>query len=215
MSYLCLILSGAALLINGLTLIGRVPARDSGYFNLLIGGTQLLLCALMAVTANGEPAALLGVGGVFLFGLTYAYVGFDSLLGLGSVGLGWFCGLVAALAVFFAADNVTADPLLSVLWLSWAGLWALFFLLMALRVTGLSAYTGWALILTGQITTTVPAILGLTGTWPTGGAAALVAFGIIAALFAVSIFLAAPGTRRAANIPAVVAGGEAVDSLPT
>ncbi|WP_368075752.1 AmiS/UreI family transporter, partial [Curtobacterium sp. Csp1] len=98
MAYICLLLSGAALLVNGLTLLGRVPGRDSGVFNVLVGGLQLVLCTAVAVTADGSLPALLAIAGTFLFGLTYLYVGLDALTGLGSAGLGWFCGLVAGVA---------------------------------------------------------------------------------------------------------------------
>lgn len=54
MSLICLILSGGTLLINGLGLLGRIPARDSGYFTVLIGSTQLVLSTLIAVAANGD-----------------------------------------------------------------------------------------------------------------------------------------------------------------
>ncbi|MFD1214114.1 AmiS/UreI family transporter, partial [Arthrobacter sp. GCM10027362] len=172
MSFICLILSGAVLLINGLGLLGRIQGRDSGVFNLLIGAVQLVLAVLSAVAADGDPAVLLGVSGVFLFGLTYLYVGLDALLGLGSAGLGWFCGLVAVLALVYSAGSLPADPLLAVLWLSWAALWFLFFLLLALGKTSLTAFTGWAALLTGPTTTAVPALLGLSGAWPAGWAAA-------------------------------------------
>ncbi len=206
MSLICLILSGAALLINGLALLGRIPGRDSAYFNLLIGGTQLVLATLVAVTAGGSTAAIFAVSGVFLFGLTYLYVGLDSLRSLGSVGLGWFCGLVAALAVVYSAANLVADPLLSVLWLSWAVLWALFFLLLALGKSGLTAFTGWALVLTSQVTTTIPALLGLNGAWPTGSLSGVVALLVVAALFGVAALLASPTARRP--------GIGAADSVP-
>ena len=199
MSFICLILSGAALLINGLGLLGRIPARDSGYFNLLIGGTQLVLSGLIAVGAGGDRAALLGVSGVFLFGLTYLYVGLNALLGLGSVGLGWFCGLVAALGVFYAAGNIAVDPFLSVLWLSWAVLWTLFFLILALGQTRLTVFTGWALILTSQATTTIPALLGLSGAWPVGLVAGLTALLVVAALFVWAGFLAKAPAKPVAN----------------
>ncbi len=43
-------------------------------------------------------------------------------------------------------------------------------------------YTAWALVLASQTTTTVPALLGLSGNWPTGpvwtAAAALVAVAV-------------------------------------
>ena len=182
--------SGAALLINGLGLLGRVPARDSGYFNLLIGSTQLVLSVLIAIGANGEAATLLGASGVFLFGLTYLYVGLNALLSLGSAGLGWFCGLVALLGVFFAVDKLATDPLLGVLWFTWAGLWTLFFLILGLGVTGLTRFTGWALVLTSQVTTTVPAVLGLKGAWPTGWTAAGITLALVVLLFAASAVLA-------------------------
>lgn len=198
MAYICLILSGAALLINGLGLLGLVPGRDSGFFNLLIGATQLVLSVFIAIGANGDPAALLSVSGVFLFGLTYLYVGLNALLNLGSVGLGWFCGLVALLGGFYAVTNLAADPFLSVLWLAWATLWTLFFLLLGLGISGITRFTGWALILTSQATTTIPALLGLKGAWPTGGAVAGIALIVVVVLFAAAAVLA----RRT---PAVVA----------
>lgn len=196
MTLICLILSGAALLINGLALLGRIPGRDSGYFNVLIGVTQLLLATLVAFAAGGDTAALLGVSGVFLFGLTYLYVGLNSLRDLGSVGLGWFCGLVAVIGLVYAGANVVSDPVLSVLWLAWAGLWTLFFLLLALGISQLTAFTGWSLILTSQATTTVPALLGLTGNWPTGAGSAAVALVGVVALFGIAAAITSATARR-------------------
>ncbi|NKX51288.1 AmiS/UreI transporter, partial [Arthrobacter deserti] len=190
MSFICLILSGAALLINGLGLLGRLNVRDSGYFNLLVGTLQLVLAVLTAAGAGGDTAVLLGAAGIVLFGLTYLYVGLNSLLALGSSGLGWFCGLVAVLALFYAASNLQQDPLLGVLWLSWAALWSLFFLILALGRTGLTAFTGWATVLTSQLTTTVPALLGLSGAWPAGWGAAATAAAVTGALFIAARVLA-------------------------
>lgn len=199
MSFICLILSGAALLINGLGLLGRLNVRDSGYFNLLVGTLQLVLAVLIAAGAGGDTAVLLGAAGIVLFGLTYLYVGLNSLLALGSSGLGWFCGLVAVLALFYAASNLQQDPLLGVLWLSWAALWSLFFLILALGRTGLTAFTGWATVLTSQLTTTVPALLGLSGAWPAGWGAAATAAAVTGALFIAARVLARqPSRPRAA-----------------
>ncbi|NKX55134.1 AmiS/UreI family transporter [Arthrobacter mobilis] len=193
MSFICLILSGAALLINGLGLLGRIPGRDSGVFNLLIGTVQLVLAVLAAAAAGGDTAVLLGVSGVFLFGLTYLYVGLDALLGLGSAGLGWFCGLVAVLALFYSAGSLAADPLLAVLWLDWAVLWFLFFLLLARGRAHLAAFTGWAALLTGPLTTVVPALLGLSGAWPAGWGTAGTAAAAVGILLAAAWLLARTG----------------------
>jgi len=190
MAYICLILSGAALLVNGLTLLGRVPGRDSGVFNVLIGGVQLVLCIAVAVAADGSLPALLGIAGTFLFSLTYLYVGLDALTGLGSAGLGWFCGLVAAVAAVFAVTNAEADSVLAVLWGTWAGLWSLFFVLLALG-RPIGRYTAWALILASQTTTTLPALLGLSGNWPTGPV-----WTVAAAIVAGTVFVGAAVLSR-------------------
>ena len=197
MALICLVLSGAALLVNGLTLLGHVPGRDSGVFNVLIGGLQLVLCVAVAVSADGSLPALFGISGTFLFGVTYLYVGVDSLLGLGAVGLGWFCGLVAALAVAFAVVHVADDPFLAVLWAGWAALWGLFFVLLALGRSAIGTYTGWALVLASQVTTTVPALLGLTGHWPAGSIATTTALLSLVGVFGGAALL----TRRAATRP--------------
>lgn len=167
MPYLCLLLSGAALLINGLALLGRVPARDSAVFSSLIGATQLVLGVVYVGVADAnDPRILLGAAGMFLFGVTYLYVGLDALLGLGSRGLGWYSGLVAVFGVLLAAAWLPADPLLAALWLCWAFLWGLFFVRMALGCGRLEPFIGWSLVLTSQVTATLPAFLGLAGYWP-------------------------------------------------
>ncbi|MDQ0757276.1 AmiS/UreI family transporter [Arthrobacter sp. B3I4] len=211
MSYICLILSGAALLINGLGLLGRIPARDSGVFNIVIGLLQLLLAVFLAAAAGGDGGLLLGAAGIVLFGITYLYVGLNAVLSLESAGVGWFCALVAVLAVFYSAANFGTDPFLSVLWLSWAVLWFLFFLILAGGRSSLSAFTGWAVLLTGQLTTTVPALLGLSGAWPAGWLPAVAAAVVIAAAFTAALVLSrSAGSRTAADAETAPAAIEPV-----
>ncbi|WIB61884.1 AmiS/UreI family transporter [Curtobacterium sp. MCLR17_007] len=210
MALICLVRSGAALLVNGLTLLGHVPGRDSGVFNVLIGGLQLVLCIAVAVSADGSLPALFAIAGTFLFGLTYLYVGLDALFSLGSVGLGWFCGLVAALAAVFAVVHLADDPVLAVLWAGWALLWTLFFVLLALGRSGITTYTGWALVLASQVTTTVPAVLGLTGHWPAGPIATSTALVVLVAVFGGAVLLA----RRTAARTAPTTTGDTVITSP-
>lgn len=207
MSYICLILSGAALLINGLGLLGRIPARDSGSFNVVIGALQLLLAVLLAAAAGGDGGLLFGAAGIVLFGITYLYVGLNALFDLGSAGVGWFCALVALLAVFYSAANVVQDPFLSVLWLSWAVLWSLFFLILAGGKSSLSAFTGWSVLLTSQVTTTVPALLGLSGAWPTGWFPAGITAALIAGLFAAALLISRTGRPQAPAGPGSLPAG--------
>jgi hypothetical protein len=207
-THICLLLSGAALLINGLALLGTLPRRDAAVFSLLIGSVQLILgiCYLgatyLSATAGDGTQLLLGASGMFLFGLTYVYVGVDFLMGLGSKGLGWFCGLVGACGLLLAAAWSGEDPFLAVLWLCWSYLWILFFLQMALGAGRLTGLIGWSLVLTSQATATVPAFLGITGHWPNDPEAAQGAAASIVALLLLAGGLAWRGRRTAAVVVA-------------
>ncbi|WP_045730729.1 AmiS/UreI family transporter [Pseudarthrobacter chlorophenolicus] len=194
MAYLCLLLSGAVLLVNGLATLNRLPWRDAAILNLVVGSVQLLLGLMSAADGAALP---LTVAGMFLFGLTYVYVGLDALLQLGSKGLGWFCGMVAGLGLLLAAAWLGADPLLAVLWLAWAVLWGSLFGSLALGRKRMDPFIGWALVLASPVTATVPAFLGLAGNWPAGPEAAWVAAIMVAGLFCAAHGLA----RREASAP--------------
>lgn len=193
MSSICLLLSGAALLINGLGLLGRIKVRDTAVFNLLIGSLQLVLALLIAVAANGDAPSLLNVSPVFLFGITYFYVGLSSLLDLGSHGIGWYCGFVASMGIFYAFYNFLTDLVLSILWSGWTALWALFFLVLALEKKELVVFTAWTAILMSPLTATLPAILDLSVGWPTGELWAVLAGSTIAVIFVISSLLSKIG----------------------
>ncbi|MEV7135197.1 AmiS/UreI family transporter [Arthrobacter sp. NPDC093128] len=206
MAHIGLLLSGAALLLNGLALLGTLPRRDAAVFSLVIGGTQLVLgVAYLGITGDGGLHLLLGASGMFLFGLTYVYVGLDFLLGLGSKGLGWFCGMVGLCGLLLAAAWSGEDPLLAVLWLCWTYLWLMFFLQLALGFARLTPLIGWSLILTSQASATVPAFMGLTGRWPVEPEIAAGAAVSLLALLLLAGGLAWRGRHQTAARPAVAA----------
>lgn len=211
MGYICLLLSGAALLVNGLATLGRLPRRDAAVCSLVVGGTQLVLGVVHLSSGTAATAALLTAAGMFLFGLTYLYAGLDVLLGLGSRGLGWFCGMVALFGLLLAGAWSATDPLLAMLWVGWSVLWALLFASMALGVHRLEPFTGWAVVLASPVTATVPAFLGLAGIWPRAVEAAGLAAVLLAGMFLAARALARRGggvPRRAS--PALPGAGEAV-----
>ena len=81
MPHICLLLSGAALLLNGLATLGHLPRRDAAVLSLVVGCTQLVLGVVLVGGASDAP--LPTAAGMFLCGLTYVYAGLDVLLELG------------------------------------------------------------------------------------------------------------------------------------
>ncbi|MDR6507953.1 AmiS/UreI family transporter [Arthrobacter oryzae] len=209
MAHICLLLSGAALLINGLATLGHLPRRDAAVFSLVIGIIQVALGVTYLGSASsgindGGPQLLLGAAGMFLFGLTYVYVGLDHLLELGSKGLGWFSGLVGACGPLLAAAWAGEDPFLAVLWLCWTYLWMLFFLQLALGFARLAPLVGWSLLLTSQASATLPAFMGLTGNWP---GEPEVAAGAAASLLALLLLAGGLAWRGRRSVPDAAGGG--------
>lgn len=186
---------GAVLFVNGLMLLDIVPARSAAVLNLFVGAMQCVLPTIMLVLADGDAAAILAASGLYLFGFTYLYVGIVNLSGVEPEGIGWFSLFVAGGAVVYAALSFTVvhDPVFGVIWLSWAVLWLLFFLVLGLHRDQLTRFTGWSVVLLSQPTCTLPAFLMLSGTYRTSpGIAAIWGLGFVA------LFIAAKAlsTRR-------------------
>ena len=155
---------GAVLIVNGLMLLGRVDARAAAPLNLFVGGLQVLTPTYLIFTSGGDPDVVLGASGLYLFGFTYLYVGLNLLGGLDGTGLGWFSAFVACCAVVFAGLNFGRldDPAFGVIWLYWAVLWGLFFLVLGLKREELTRFTGAVAVVAGVLTCAVPAFLLLS-----------------------------------------------------
>jgi hypothetical protein len=178
---------GIVLLVNGLVILNIVPARTAAILNLFVGVMQVLLPTIILAQADGDSAIINATWPTYLFGFTYLYYGLGILLDLEPQGLGWFSAFVAAVALYEAATALATDPIFAVIWLCWAVMWTLFFLLMALGKAGLSRFTGWFLVWLGIPSCSISGLFLLNRAWsttPTAGAAAFVA---LLALTAVSI----------------------------
>jgi putative amide transporter protein len=190
---------GAVLLLNGLVLLGQVPARSAAVLNLFVGALQCITPTVLIIQAGHDQTAILGASGLYLFGFTYLYVGIVELAGLEAQGIGWFSAFVAMAALVYAGLEFGSahDPVFGVIWLAWALLWTQFFLVLALGRTELTRFTGWTVVLLSQPTCTVPAFLSMTGAYhPTAGGAVLAAvLGIV--LVGVAAVLGLRNQRRA------------------
>ncbi|MFJ2304961.1 AmiS/UreI family transporter [Streptomyces sp. NPDC087787] len=178
-----LLFVGAVLYINGLLLLGKVDGRAGAILNLFVGALQVLTPTYLIFTADGDPKKILAASGLYLFGFTYLYVGIGLLANLDTTGVGYYSLFVAicALGYSFANFHLLKDYPFGVIWLYWALLWFLFFLLLGLKMDHLTTYTGWVTAIEGWVTGAIPAALLLSGYWkhPTETAIALGVFGVL------------------------------------
>ena len=204
---------GAVLFLNGVMLIGWVDARSASPLNLMVGGLQVITPTYLIFTANGDVYKILGASGLYLFGFTYLYVAFNLLAGLDGTGLGYFSLFVAVCAVVFAGLNFWlkvpggarwGDNAFGVIWLLWAFLWALFFILLGLKKSAIGRYTGAVAAIEGWITGAVPAFLLLTDKWAKHVNTYAVVLAIVAVVAFGALYLMAPQLRRAEPAPASV-----------
>lgn len=166
MSNVGLLYVGGVLFLNSIMLLGKVEGKSAGIFNLFVGVLQVITPLYLIMTADGDAAAILGASGIFLFGFTYLYVGITNLCNLDTTGVGWYSLWVAILAVGFSIVNFTmfGDVKFGIIWLMWAFLWTLFFILLGLK-RDIGRYTGFVTLIQSWVTAAIPAFLSMTGLW--------------------------------------------------
>ncbi|MEO3798094.1 AmiS/UreI family transporter [Nonomuraea sp. B10E15] len=196
---------GAVLFLNGLMLLGKVEPRAAGVFNLFVGALQVITPTVLVILNPTDVPVVLGASGIYLFGFTYLYVGINLLGGFDSTGVGYFSLFVAVMALGYSFANfrILGDPAFGVIWLYWSFLWALFFVLLGLKRTRITRYTGWVTAIQGWVTAAIPAYMTLAGYWRDTRL-----FAIILAVFGVVVFAVLwPLTRH--GEPAAAAPEEA------
>jgi hypothetical protein len=166
MSSVGLLFVGAVLFLNGLLFLGKADAKGVAVFNLFVGTLQTAIPFYLIATAKG-PEEILGAAGIFLFGFTYLYVGIVNLAGLNSGGIGWYSLWVAVMATGFGLTNILRfhDTPTGLLWLQWAVLWGLFWVVLALGIERLTALAGWLTLILSVTTCSIPGFLLLLGEW--------------------------------------------------
>lgn len=204
-----LLFVGIVLLVNGLNSLGIVPARSAAVLNLFVGSLQVVLPTIILIQNSTDAAVIAATWPTYLFGFTYLYFGLNILFKLEPEGFGWFSAFVAAIAAYHALISVQSDPIYAVIWLTWAIMWSLFFLLLALGQSQLTRFTGWFLILLGIPTCTVTALFLFNGAWSTEPAAG---FAALVALTAAAVFSWVLARSNIARAPAHVAPRQGQES---
>ena len=168
MSFVGLFLSGAVLFLNSLMLLGKAEAKSVGVFNIFVGIIQIIIPSYLMIVSGQNNWELYKVASIFLFGLTYLYVGVTVLKGLDGSGLGWFSLWVAIIAVVYTLTSIIHfhDVVNALTWGMWALLWSLFFLSNALKKK-IDTYIGIVAFVQSWVTLTIPALLYFLGVWNT------------------------------------------------
>ncbi|AWT56172.1 AmiS/UreI family transporter [Mycolicibacterium smegmatis] len=187
---------GAVLIIDGLMLLGRISPRGATPLNFFVGGLQVVTPTVLILQSGGDAAVIFAASGLYLFGFTYLWVAINNVTDWDGEGLGWFSLFVAIAALGYSwhAFTAEADPAFGVIWLLWAVLWFMLFLLLGLGHDALGPAVGFVAVAEGVITAAVPAFLIVSGNWETGPLPAAV----IAVIGFAAVVLAYPIGRRLA-----------------
>ncbi|CAM4144834.1 AmiS/UreI family transporter [Bacillus paramycoides] len=166
MGYVGLLLSGAALFLNSLVILGKAEMKSAGVFNLFVGALQIIIPFYLIMISDQSNWTVYSYAATFLFGLTYLYVGVTFITGMSSTGLGWFCLWVAIIALFYMVVSFVQfqDVLNALTWFMWALLWYLFFVL-NVQKKNINQYLGRIAFVQSWVTLTLPSLFYFMGIW--------------------------------------------------
>jgi len=169
MGYVGLLLSGAALFLNSLVILGKAEMKSAGVFNLFVGALQIIIPFYLIMISDQSNWTVYSYAATFLFGLTYLYVGVTFIKGMDSSGLGWFCIWVAIIALFYMVVSFVQfnDVVNALTWFMWALLWYLFFVLNT-KKKNINQYLGRIAFVQSWITLTLPSLFYFMGVWGEG-----------------------------------------------
>ncbi|HDR7323777.1 MULTISPECIES: AmiS/UreI family transporter [Bacillus] len=169
MGYVGLLLSGAALFLNSLVILGKAEMKSAGVFNLFVGALQIIIPFYLIMISDQSNWTVYSYSATFLFGLTYLYVGVTFIKGMDSSGLGWFCIWVAIIALFYMVVSFVQfnDVVNALTWFMWALLWYLFFVLNT-KKKNINQYLGRIAFVQSWITLTLPSLFYFMGVWGEG-----------------------------------------------
>ncbi|WP_252378190.1 AmiS/UreI family transporter [Bacillus cereus] len=169
MGYVGLLLSGAALFLNSLVILGKAEMKSAGVFNLFVGALQIIIPFYLIMISDQRNWTVYSYAATFLFGLTYLYVGVTFIKGMDSSGLGWFCIWVAIIALFYMVVSFVQfhDVVNALTWFMWALLWYLFFVLNTQK-KNINQYLGRIAFVQSWVTLTLPSLFYFMGVWGEG-----------------------------------------------
>lgn len=145
-----LVFVGFVLLLNGLQLLNVLEDKHVLPMNLFTGGVILAGVIRILVIDGKETDAYFISMQSLLFAFTYLWVAINIMFKQDGKGLGWYCLLVAVVALP-TAFTMRPDNGLFVLWLMWVTLWFMYFLLLGIGKTSLTKSTGYWAVVNGVV----------------------------------------------------------------
>lgn len=165
-----------------------------------------MIPSYLIVVSGQNHWELYNYASIFLFGLTYLYVGFTSWKGIDGSGLGWFSLWVAIVGVVYTLTSIIhfQNVVNALTWAMWAFLWFLFFLSNALHKK-IDHYIGLVAFVQSWVTLTIPALLYFLGVWNTPMVDQIWTFVLILAIvyFIISFFSGKLSYKRESNIQVI------------
>ena len=187
-------------------LLGKADGKSVGLFNIFVGTLQIMIPSYLIVVSRQDHWELYNYASIFLFGLTYLYVGFTSWKGIDGSGLGWFSLWVAIVGVVYTLTSIIhfQNVVNALTWAMWAFLWFLFFLSNALHKK-IDHYIGLVAFVQSWVTLTIPALLYFLGVWNTPMVDQIWTYVLILAIvyFIISFFSGKLSYKRESNIQVI------------
>lgn len=147
-----------------------ITDREVAILNVFTGFVGVVAAVTLAIhgNANADNAEIRAAAFILLFAFTYLWVAYNQFAPVNGHAFGWYCLFVAITAIpagiwtLVDANGNDASIYLGFDWFAWSILWAMFFVLLALR-RPIALITGYVAILEGIGTSWVFAILLLEG----------------------------------------------------
>ncbi len=141
---------GVVLIINGIWLIGKLEKKSVAPINFMVAG--LMIFGVLRIIFTGtDMSEYYSAAGLLLFAFTYLGVALNNTFNLDGKALGWYSLLVVIAAIPFGILNLP-DLGQFGLWMMWATLWFLYFVLLAFEMNKIKRITGLWTTFNGIVT---------------------------------------------------------------
>ncbi|MBA7704249.1 hypothetical protein ES703_113051 [subsurface metagenome] len=154
---------------NGLMILGKFGGKQAAVMNIVsglgIGGIGTWIGFTDQLSAVGPTQSLVAAASCICFAITYFLIAGEIFAGTDFKSLGWHCLAVSIVLFLFGLGFVHVVgtalvfmPEFAFMWIWWAALFFVFFLVWGLGKSGLAKFAGYATIVTAFVTTLYPTI---------------------------------------------------------